>query len=184
MSAPLDRLLLDDIRFAGQRSLDRGLAPSTVAATLAESFVAFAAAAGDDMTADAALVTAFIETAADAVARRADAIVVGDPEEVPGTTRHAPDRFHGGVAWRCLGQEHRRRIGGLALELVVAWLGIDRVGAQTTAARPYDRAKTAAIAALVEEVEDALDLSRRDQVPVPALAGTVLRLVASEEESA
>ena len=184
MTAPLDTLLLDDIRFAAQRSLDRGLAPATVAATLAESFVAFAAAAGDDMTADAALVTAFIETAADAVARNADAIVVGDPEDVPGITRDAPERFHGGIAWRQLGREQRRRIGGLALDLVVAWLGIDRVGALTPAARGYERAETAAIGALVDEAAAALRLDGREPVPVPAIAGTVLRLVVNQEESA
>lgn len=183
MNHVLDNVLLDDIRFAAVRSLDRGIAPATVAATLAESFVAFAAAAGDDMTADAAIVTAFVETAADAVSRRAAAIEAGTPEDMPGTTRNAPDRFHGGVAWRQLGQEQRRRIGGLALELAVAWLGIDAAGAQTAASRPFEKAEGAAIAALIDETIDALRLPPSAPVPVPALAGTVLRIVGQEESA-
>lgn len=179
-----DSVLLDDIWFAGRRALDRGLAPATVAATVGEAFVAFTQAAGDDIENGADLVTAFVDTVADVVNRRAAAIAAGEPEPVPERDPLAPVRFHGGEAWRELGQERRRRIGSLALELVVAWHGIDGTGLGSPEAEPFERAERAAVEHLVDAVLEALRIAPGDRPTVPSLAGAVARLVVDNGESA
>lgn len=89
------------------------------------------------------------------------------------------ERFDGAAAWATLDEESQAKIGAIALELVVAWHGIEN-NSSDMLDRLHDAAETALNGLLVDAVSQAstalAELLDAFDPPVPSLLGPICRV--------